>query len=135
MPAFKGRRTTEGAPWATKGVIWLLKLLFCLKYSPIFMRLRHVIDAPVIYIPFVYLQNASTFIPTFETNESISYLATKIYVRHIYTQFLLGTSTPRMMGSNSLCSILWNSSKRRFLHIAPCPKEWQWQMTVPKEEQ
>lgn len=65
-----------------------------------------MIDAPVIYIPFVYLQNASTFIPTFETNESISCLATKIYVRHIYTQFLLDISTPRMMGSNSLCSIL-----------------------------
>lgn len=90
---------------------------------------------PIIYSPFIYLQNVSAFIPYFETNESTSYLTTKIYLRHIYTQFVLGTFTPGMMGSNSSWSILWNSSKRRFPHTALCPKEWQWQMTVPKEEQ
>ena len=135
MPAFKGKRTTEEVPWATKCVIWLLQLLFCLKYSPIFMRIRHLIDIPIIYSPFIYLQNVSAFIPYFETNESIYYLTTKIYIRHIHTQFVLGTFTPSMMGSNSSWSILWNSSKRRFPHTALCPKEWQWQMTVPKEEQ
>ena len=135
MPAFKGKRTTEEVPWATKCVIWLLQLLFYLKYSPIFMRIRHLIDIPIIYSLFIYLQNVSAFIPYFETNESISYLTTKIYLRHIYTQFVLGTFTPSMMGSNSSWSILWNSSKRRFPHTALCPKEWQWQMTVPKEEQ
>ena len=120
---------------ATEGVIWLLELLLYYKCSSIFIKLRHMIDIPIIYIPFLCLENASTFVPTFETNWSVSYLATKIYLRHIYTQFVLGTFTSSMMESNSSCNILWNSSKRRFPHTTLCPKEWQWQMTMLKEEQ
>ena len=70
------------------------------------MRVRHLIDIPIIYSPFIYLQNVSAFMPYFETNESISYLTTKIFLRHIYALAILSYPPPLLIGVINDCDLL-----------------------------
>lgn len=127
MPAFQGK-TTEGA-------VELLKVSSDY-WSCYVLKMAHRYEAQACdWCPY-YLYSICMLTHKMhlqphqlmkQMSESVSQLATE--------KCIWGAFTPRMMGSHTSRCILWNSSQRRFTHPPLCPKEWQWQIIVPKGEE